>query len=337
MTTLSDVARAAGVSISVASRVLNSDASLRARPDTRKRVLRYAAKLDYRPNHAARSLRLSQSRTVGLFMPDVTNPIVAEVLRGVEDGANDSDVQVVLGRIERIEHSGEGLRRLVGEGRVDGLLVQLSDGLPVDEFEQVTTDTTPVVLLHSHGTRPGSIVLDDVTGAALATRHLLDLGHREIGFIGGLTASESGSRRRRGYLTAMREADLRPRPRWMTARGYTAEQGREAARSVLTTGRTRPTALVVANLNAAAGVMAIAHELGLTIPQNLSVVAIHDTWVADYLHPTLTTIRMPLYQLGREGLAMLTAVLAGGARRDQAISDPEPDLMVRGSSAPPTG
>ena len=332
MTTLSDVARAAGVSISVVSRVLNDDASLRARPDTRERVLRMASKLNYRPNHAARSLRLAQSRTIGLFMPDVTNPIVAEVLQGVDDSANASDIQVLLGRIERLEHSVEGFRRLVGEGRVDGLLVQLSDALQAEKFEKVAIEsTTPVILLHSKGSRPGSVMLDDVAGAEVATRHLLELGHRDIGFVGGLPQVQSGGRRRRGFLNAMRAAGVRPKPRWMTASGYLPPQGRAAAQQLLAMPK-RPTGLVVANINAAAAVMAVAHQLGLQIPEDLSVVAIHDTWIADYLYPRLTTVRMPLNELGRQALDMLVGVLAGEQRRNQVIVDPPPFLVVRDST-----
>lgn len=337
MTTLGDVAKAAGVSISVASRVLNADPTLRARPHTRERVLRHAALLDYHPSHAARSLRLASSRTIGLFMPHVTNPIVAEILHGVEDGANDSDVQVLLGRVERLEHSGEILRRLIGEGRVDGLLVQLSDGLKVSEFEAIAADQTPVVLLQSRGSRPGSILLDDVTGAALATRHLIELGHEQIGWIGGLAQSQSGVRRRQGFLDAMRQAGLHPRARWITARGYRAVDGREAAEIVLASGRTRPTGLVVANLNAAAGVMAAVHDLGLRIPEDVSVVAVHDTWIAEFLYPRLTTVSMPLYELGRKGLTMIISVLAGEERRDEVITDPPPKLLVRESAVPPGG
>lgn len=337
MATLSDVAKAAGVSISVVSRVLNSDESLRARPDTRERVLRFAEQLQYRPNHAARSLRMSQTRTIGLFMPDVTNPVVAEVLRGVEDGANDSDIQVLLGRVERLEHTGESVRRLIGEGRVDGLLVQLSDGLDVKQFEAVTNKRTPVVLLHSRGTRPGSILLDDVAGATLATRHLLELGHENIGFVGGVTTSQSGNRRRQGFLNTMRENGLRPGPRRATTLGYTASQGRDAGHALLTTGRNRPTAVVVANINAAAGVMAAAHELSIGVPDEVSVIAVHDTWVAEYLYPPLTTIRMPLYELGRQGLSMITMALTGKSRHDQVVVDPPPLLIPRSSTAPPSG
>lgn len=268
-------------------------------------------------------------------MPDVTNPIVAEVLRGVEDGANEGDVQVLLGRVERLEDSGESMRRLIGEGRVHGVLVQLSDGLAVDEFERVAAESTPVVLLHSRGSRPGSIVLDDVAGAATATRHLLDLGHREIGLVGGLAHSQSGGRRRRGFAATMREAGIRARPQWMTAHGYTAPQGREAAAQLLAGGKKRPTGLVVANINAAAGVMAVAYDLGIDVPHELSVVAVHDSWVADYLRPALTTVRMPLYELGRQSLGMITASLAGEPRRDQVIVDPAPELVQRGSTAPP--
>jgi LacI family transcriptional regulator len=333
MATLRDVARAAGVSVSVASRVLNSDASLRARPDTRDRVLLHAERLDYRPSHAARALRLSQSKTVGLFLPYLTNPVVAEIMHGVEDRANDNGIQTLLGRIERLEKSGESLHRLIGEGRVDGLLVQLSDGFKVKTFEALTTYSTPVVLLQSRGSRPGSVTLDDETGARIATEHLLRLGHEDIGWLGGLPDSQSARRRRTGFQAAMQAAGLRPPPRRMTSLGYRADLGHTAALSLLGTGRSRPTALVSANINAAAGALAAARELGVHVPDELSIVAIHDTWIAEYLQPRLTTVRMPLYELGGEALDMLIGILSGKRRSDNVISEPAPQLIVRESTA----
>lgn len=334
MATLADVAQAARVSVSVVSRVLNDDPALRARDDTRERVRAAAARLGYTPNHAARTLRLSRAGTIALVLPDIGNPIVAETMRGAEDRANDTELHVLLGRSERLREGGAELQRIVADRRVDGFLVQLDDDANVREFERVVKPSTPMILLHARGRQNPSVVLDDEAGAALATAHLVDLGHTAIGFIGGLPASQTGKRREKGFRTTMGEVGL-PRPReWITARGYGAPAGGRAVDDILDAVR-RPTGVVVANVNAAFGVMRRLGERGVRVPDELSVVAIHDSWFAEYLTPAITTVRMPLYELGREGVRLLTARMAGGRPENHVVVDPRPRLVLRESTAPP--
>lgn len=332
MVTLSDVAREAGVSVSVVSRVLNGDPSLRARDQTRARVRRAARKLDYRPNHAARSLRLSQAGTIALVIPNVTNAVSSETLRGVEDQAGDAGLQVLLGRSERLRPGSDYLRRLVGEGRVDGVVVQLQDDSDVGDFEIDVADRLPFVLVHSRGARRGSVIVDDVAGARLATDHLLGLGHTDIALVGGLAVNQTARRRAQGFSQAMAAAGVRKRSAWTLESGYQPEQGRTAARQLLASAR-RPSAVVVANVNAAMGVLLGAREAGVTVPDELSVVGIHDVWMAELVQPPLTTVRMPLYDMGRASVRLLTGRMAGGRAEDLTITDPPPRLVLRQSTA----
>lgn len=335
MATLADVARAAGVSVSVVSRVLNNDPALRAREDTRDRVRQAAAKLAYTPNHAARALRLAHADTIALVVPDVTNVIFSELLRGVDDEAERMGFQVLLGRSDRIEPGSDFLRRLVDQGRVDGFLLQVSDDQDVHEAERTMANRIPVVLLHARGARRGSVILDDVAGGRLATEHLLGLGHTDIAFVGGPPNAQTSRRREEGYARAMADAAVRRRSAWTLRSGYQPADGRRAALQLLDEGVRRPTALVVANINAAVGAVQGARDLGITIPDQLSVVAIHDTWVAEATSPGLTAVRMPLYELGCEGVRQLTARLSGDRPQDLMISDPPPTLVVRRSTTPP--
>ena len=183
--TLRDVAKLAGVSISVVSRELNGDPVLRARGETRQRIQEAAKELGYTPSHAARSLRLARAFAIGLLVPDVTNPIYDRLIRGIDDAADELGYQVLLGRTERLETGSDFLRRLVGEGRVDGFLVQRRDETDAHEFAHLIEGRAPVVLVNSRGSQRGSAVLDDAAGARLATEHLLELGHRDIALIGG--------------------------------------------------------------------------------------------------------------------------------------------------------
>ena len=333
--TLTDVAREAGVSVSVVSRELNGDPALRARDETRERIHGAAEALGYTPNHAARALRLSKAFAIGLIVPDVTNPIFEPLIRGIEDVADGLGYQVLMGRTERLQPGTDFLRRLVGEGRVDGFLVQRRDETDFHEFAHIIEGSAPLVLINSRGPRRGSAVLDDAAGARRATEHLLELGHREIALIGGDIHSHTGRARERGFVQAINAAGMRRRAAWVLHSGYTPEAGRRAIRELCGSGARRPTGVVVSNMTAAMGALLGAREIGLTVPDQISVIAIHDDWLADYSLPPLTTIRMPLYRLGQEAAHLLHLRLLGEKALDITIDRPAPELIVRASTAPP--
>lgn len=335
MSTLNDVATRAGVSISVVSRVLNADPALRARPETKARVKQAARELAYRPNKAAQALRLSHAGAVGLIVPDVTNAIFAELLRGVEDAADEAGTQVLLGRSERLRPGDDFLGQLLGEGRVDGFIIQRRDEIDLHVLEAILQRKMPVVLVNSRGPSRGSLILDDVAAGRIATEHLIGLGHRDIGLINGDVNSFTAKRRGQGYRLAMAGAGLRKRLAWTTNHGYTPQAGRRSIHELLTSKELRPTAVVVANVNAAVGVLLGARESGVLVPDELSVVAIHDSWVGEFSSPPLTVVEMARYQLGRQGFIALTARLAGAKPYDGMVNDPPPTLIVRASTAPP--
>ncbi|MBB5791695.1 LacI family DNA-binding transcriptional regulator [Jiangella mangrovi] len=338
MVTLSDIAREAGVSVSVASRVLNRDATLRIRETTRERVVEVARRLDYAPNHRARSLRLARTGAIAFVVPEVNNAIFAEVVRGVEDGADELGLDVLMGSGTRLDPGTGFLERLDSQRRVDGFLIQpLDTAGPGDVF---AGRNAPEVWLNTF--RPdGSVYLDNAAGARVAVEHLLALGHTRIGLVGGRDGSYTARERRAGYIETLKEAGQVPRPEWATAYGYSAAEGRRAGLDLLGDdggspgpGGERPTALLVANVNAAIGVLGAARELDVAVPGDVSVVALHDVWFAEYSEPGLTVVRLPLYEMGYHGIHDLHRRVSGepaGARR---IVDPAPRLVVRGSTAP---
>jgi LacI family transcriptional regulator len=334
--TQADVAQRAGVSISVVSRELNADPALRARPETRRRIHEAVEELGYTPSHAARALRLSRAFAVGLVVPDLTNPIYDPLIRGIEDTADGLGYHVLVGRSERIEPGAEFLRKLAAEGRVDGFLVQRRDEIDLRDFVPLAeAGGRPVVIINSRWSGRGSVVHDDVAGGRIATQHLLHLGHREIALIGGDVHSHTAKAREQGYLQAVHAAGMRKRSAWVVHRPYDPEAGRIALRELCTARRRRPSAVVVANINTAIGVLHGARELGLKVPEQLSVIAIHDWWITDYTRPRLTTVRLPQYQLGQEAMRLLHLRLSGEPAEDLTVSDPPPELMERESTAPP--
>lgn len=333
--TLHDVARRAGVSVTTVSRLLNGDPNIRVREETRKRVLRTAKQMNYTTNHAGRALRLARTGAIALIVPDVNNAIFADLLRGVEEGADSRDYMVLLGRTEKMAPGGDQLRRLLGEGRVDGFLLQTLNEAEDPFLRQLADTDVPMVLVNSRSKRHrGSVVMDDVAGARVATEHLIGLGHQRIGLISGTPTTYTARQREEGFHEALRAAGLRRRDEWMFRLGYEPEAGATAMTELLQRRRP-PTAVFVANVNAAIAALGAARDLGVDVPGELSIVAYHDVWVCDHTWPPLTTVKMPLYELGQRAVQALADRLADGTRADLLVDDPAPVLVERASTAPP--
>jgi len=333
MVKLTDVAALAGVSTSAASRVLSGDATVRVSEATRERVLDAARHLDYVPNHAGRSLRTSRSSTIALVVPDVTSAVFAELASGADQEAAARGLAIVLGRAERLHDDDDWLRRMLGESRIDGVILQLPEGIEPVELDAMVASETPIVIINSSDDGPlNTIVLDDAAGIRTAVDHLRSLGHERIGLVGGRADHATARRREGGFRSAMRDDALPVRDEWITRLGYAGADGRSAIDELERRGPL-PTALVVANLNAALGVLAAVHTRELRVPNDVSIVALHDVWYADATWPPITTVRMPLRELG----AAAVARVADEHRTvtHTTIDSPAPLLIVRQSTAAP--
>ena len=323
------------MSVSVASRILNADPSVRARDETRQRVLQAAKDLNYSANYAGRALRLARSRALALIVPTVSSPLFADLLEGAEEAADAEDYTLLIGRSDRVTVGGDTVRRLVGEGRVDGFVLQRSDDLSDQALESLVANDARIVLVTSRTPgRRGSVILDDVAGARLATEHLIALGHSKIALVGGIASSDIGRRREQGYALALHEAGLRRRESLVRRLGYSPENAAEAVNSLLTASP-RPTGIVVANVNGAIGALTELRRHGAQVPDDISVVAYHDEWVAEHTWPPLTTVKMPYYEVGAQAVRLLIAQLGGKPSQDIVVRDPPPQLVERGSTAPP--
>ncbi|WJL97016.1 LacI family DNA-binding transcriptional regulator [Microbacterium sp. ET2] len=336
MATLSDVAARAGVSVSAASRVLSDAPNARVSDDTRRRITEAAQELDYRPNFAARALKFSRTNVIGLIVPDLTNAIFTELMRGVEEEATRRGYMVLLARIEGMPEGQEAIPRLIGEGRVDGVLLQVGDTMRPEDLKILVEESLPIVLVNSTNPQSaGSVVLDDDLGANLGTRHLIDFGHTRIALISGHPASDTATRRERGFRAAMADARLDVPEEYVTRLGYEPRNG-GLALAALAALPEPPTAVMVANINAAHGALLEARRLGLRVPGELSIVAMHDAWTAENAWPPLTTVRMPLYELGREAMSAIHDRITSGTIADVVVRDPKPFVVVRESTAPPS-
>lgn len=336
MVTLSDVANRAGVSVSAVSRVLTDAPSTRVSEATRQRIQDAARELGYRPNYAARALKFARTNAIGLIVPDLTNAIFTELMRGVEDEARERDYMVLLARAEGMTGGEDLIPWLIGEGRVDGVLVQVGDNMRDEDLAALLEGQLPVVFLNSiHPNGMGSVLLEDDLGIRIAVEHLLGLGHVRIAFAGGVARSDSAQRREAGFRAAMADAGVAVDEALVTREGFEPDAGRAAMRR-LSAAVHPPTAVVAANINAAYGVLLEARAQGLRVPGDLSVVAMHDAWTADSTWPPLTTVRMPLYELGRAAMSGIVERLAAGSAPDLTVRDPAPVLIVRESTAAPS-
>lgn len=338
MAKLVDVAKEAGVSISIVSRILNEDPTLRVARETRARVFEIAKRLRYQPNHAARALRLSKNSAIALLTPDYANSIFSEIAQGVEEQARLLDLSVLINRASEVEDADTWLRRIVAERRADGILLQAPDGITKAGLAKLTSGTLPIVLINSREDSDTShIIFDDAGAVELALEHLFSLGHKKIGFLGGELSSPTGERRFAGFVSGMNRKKLEINSLWVTRIGYTGVDGRKAVSQILNKSN-RPTALIVANANAALGALAEIHTLGLRVPEDISLVSIHDIWFADATWPPITAVKMPNYEMGKVAIGMLLRQMETGAIEKNVLTEPPNQLLVRSSTTkPPIG
>jgi len=333
--TIRDVARHAGVSVATASRALNGLDVVN--PQTRDRILLVMQELGFTPSPAARRLSLGRTLTIGVVVSFLTRPQAAERLRGVDAVLTDSEFDLVIYNVESVQKRDHYLGTLAHSHRTDGLLVM---SLPPNAESGAVLDRSPVPVVFIDVHTPSvaampRVVGDDVAGGALAARHLLDLGHRRIGFIGdavedpfGFTSSRD---RELGLTRELATAGVEIPAAWVGHGAHGRYEARDLARRMLT-GDGRPSAILTASDTQAMGVIAAARDLGLGVPDDLSVIGYDDIEAADYVG--LTTVRQQLFESGRLGAEILLAEIA--ARSERApVGHLTPELVVRATTAPP--
>ncbi len=329
--TLRDVAALAHVNPSVVSRVLNGDPTLKITAATRARVVAAVEQLGYRPNALARGLRMATTSAIGLVLPEVPNPVYGPIVVGAEQRSAEAGYVLILGNGADAAATEASFVRLLHEGRVDALLVA-SATVEDDLLRGLSRGAAPVIAVNRRiAGAVGSIVVDDAAGARMATQHLIDLGHRWITHLSGPPVMDTSIRRQEGYEDAMRAAGLEAHV--VVGQGWDARSGFAATEAIL---RHRSmTALFAANIMAAVGVIRGIRGCGLRVPEDLSVVALHDSPVAEYFEPPLTTVQLPLEQLGRAAVELVLERIDGAPARDVLLRDP-PRLLVRESARAPS-
>jgi len=332
--TLRDVATLAGVAPSVVSRLLNGDPTLKIRDETRTRILSAREELGYTPNAAAQSLRSPRGHAVAVIAHGIVSPVYAGIIRGCQIAASRRGHGLFVGEAEEINAAPERLLGLLRGDLIDGLILQGLGTKADQSLRESVVGKTPLVVLQDEPAEGyATVCLPDRQAGRLATSHLADLGHRNIACITTARGTRHARDRSTGWRQEMHTRGLEAPNGRLGWAGSSPADGYAAFSRLLKKGE-RPTAVVVSNAMAAIGVMAAAQDAGIVIPRDLSVVAIHDLELADFLRPALTTVRMPLEALGQRAVEL---VLGGDVGGEVIINSPAPELVVRGSTGPAFG
>lgn len=327
--TLRDVAREAGVSLTTASRALNGKGELAA--ESRANVLEVAKRLHYVPSEVARTLVSGRSNTLGVMFTDITHPVYADLLAGVEEAANRRGMSVLYMNSGDDREVAARCMRTLRSKHVDGVIFTPLFTDSHEGIEELTGLGVPLVaVLRAFPEVPMDYVIADNEQAGyVATKHLIDLGHRRIAHIGGLLGASTTDGRAAGYEKALREAGIKLNPAWSTRGPHTQEEG-ERVTSALLSSRP-PTAIYASTLRHALGALTAARAVGVRIPEDLALVAGDESDFAQHLEPPLTTVRQPTREMGRQGAELMFARIDGRRRRPKGIVL-QPELIVRRSS-----
>ena len=335
MATIKDVALKADVSVTTVSHVVNDTRHVSAK--VRERVELAIRELGYVPNAMARSLKSNTTSTLGMLIPNSSNPYFAEIVRIVEDRCFGAGYTLVLCNTDDEPHRQSVYLKVLAERRIDGLIVVSTGAGTADDdslAKQLHGLRVPTVLVDREIADPACDLVETahMQGGLLAVRHLLSLGHKRIACIGGPVGVMPSEQRIEGWRMALAEAGATPDTDTLLWRGgFTSQGGYEAMHAILRTPQA-PSAVFVCNDLMAIGALRAAHESGVHVPDDLSIVGFDDIELSAYTSPPLTTVAQPKERIGALAVDMLLERV-GGKRRDARKVVLQPELRVRASTA----
>ena len=333
--TLRDVADRAGVHASTVSRALNPEKSGMVAPDVARRVADAVEQLGYRPNPIASSLRTNRTFTIGIVIPDVTNPLFPPIIRGIEDTLAPAGYTAIIANTDNDPDRERLTVEHMRERRVDGLILATArrkDGL----IETCQRDDIPLVLVNRtiDGDGVACIVSDEALGMKLVVDHMAALGHSKIAYVGGPNHLSTGHLRTKGFRRAMRQAGHTPDPDLMVlAENFREEPGRLACIDLIARHK-KFTALIAGNDLLALGCLDAFAEAGLLCPRDVSLSGFNDMPFLSRLTPPLTTVRISHYHMGTRAAETILDLAKQAELLVQHLLL-EPQLIIRKSTAPP--
>ena len=330
--TIVDVAAQAGVSFGTVSRVINND--IHVKKETRERVLKTMQQLGFVANRQARSLAGGKSYSIGVLVPDLGTGYIGEIIRGIDAELSLTGLDLILYTTHRTASKEANYVANLAEGMVDGLLLVLPRS-PADFIGDLTQRNFPFVLIDHQGTGRDcpAVGATNWQGAYNATEYLIKLGHKRIGFITGSMDLGCALDRLDGYRSALRTHHIPDAPELIYEGTFFQSDGFAGASALLDIDNP-PTAIFASNDVMAMGAMDAVRNRGLRVPEDVSIVGFDDIPQAALVHPSLTTIRQPLEQMGRVATQMLLDMLKNPEREIDRVELPT-ELIARGSTLAP--
>lgn len=333
-TTIRDVAKKAGVGVGTVSRVINQSPSVST--TTREKVLSAIADLKYTPSPIARRLSLGKTMTIGVITPFFTRSSYVERLRGVESVLSQSEYDFIIYNVETVERRDKYFREIPRRERIDGLMIMSLP--PTDEdIWRFAEAEVPTILVDASHPQLSRVVIDDVAGGYMATKHLIELGHRKIGYLSDYMKDSPFhftpvQDRYKGYRKALADAGIEFNPRYYK-QGELNEQAAQRLAAEVLSLPDPPTAIFAYSDTQAFGVLRAAQELGIEVPEKLSIIGYDDIELAEYIK--LTTVRQSLFESGVRGAQLLLKQM------DESFPDPTEislatELVVRSTTTPPS-
>jgi LacI family transcriptional regulator len=325
MPTIVEVAKRAGVSIATVSNVIRG--TKRVSPEVEQRVQAAIRELDYYPNEIARSLKVKQTRMLGIVVPDITNPFFPEVAFERKYFLVTANTDEQIGRERRILAA---LRAY----RADGLLLACAPGGDAAHIQRLLDAGLPVVCLDRPvvGADTDAVLLDNVRGSRECVRHLIEMGHRRIGFITGRLKAEIAQERLRGYEEALTEADIDIDPNLIMEGDFREDSGYRLG-SLLLRKRLKVTAIFGSNRVMTQGVLRALDEQGLRCPEDIAVATFDELAMDRSFQPRLTAVVQPSYEIGARAATMLIDRIEGVLKGRPAVVRIEPRLELRESTS----
>ncbi|GGE57142.1 ribose utilization transcriptional repressor RbsR [Priestia taiwanensis] len=295
--TIKDVAKKTGVSITTVSQILNGKGQ-RFSEKTREKVWSAAEELNYKANYFAQNMVTKQTQTIGVIIPDITNTFYSDMIKGIEDYLYENGFMVLLcNSTDNEERENLYLNQLVHRS-VDGFIIASSTISDEMIFDLLKKNDKPYILLDRKREEHESdnIIVDDTEGGYVATEHLITLGHRNIGVITSSSSDVNVHNRFVGYKKCMEDYGLLMKEEWIMRETLSMSGGYEAAKKLL---QADVSAIFATSDQLAIGVYRAASEVGVCIPEQLSLIGYDDIELASYMSPPLTTIHQPIYEIGK--------------------------------------
>jgi DNA-binding LacI/PurR family transcriptional regulator len=334
--TIKDVAKKAGVAHTTVSRALRGSSLIS--PATTERVRQVAAEMGYQPSAAARSLKTNRSQALGVIIRNVDDPFFSEILQGIEETAQASGYSLFMAASQRDPAREQVIVRAMVERRVDGVII-CSTTVSAEHSRQLARFGVPIVVVNNQAAEEYrySIYHDDVDGARQLTRHLIELGHRKIAYLGNASAGRSTLDRLAGFRQELEAAGIALSAEYIhQVPGGGPEAGRAGLEHFLRLG-SRPTALACYNDMMAFGVLQGLQKAGIQVPAQMSVTGFDNIVFSAYTNPPLTTFDQPKRTIGAQAAQLVLGLLANGDTSSPKIHTLKGSLLVRASTARPAG